>query len=79
MDLVLIPEVSQAIKEGKFHIWAIEEVFEAVEILMGVDSGYTSEFGSKKARQTVFGKAYEKLSMFDQELQKRFLDTHVTG
>jgi lon-related putative ATP-dependent protease len=77
MDLVLIPEVSQAVKEEKFHIWAIEEVFEAVEILTGAESGHTG-FDKKESSHTIFGRAYEKLVTFDQELQKRFLDVSVT-
>lgn len=73
MDVVLLPEISDAVKEGQFHIWAIDDVFEAVPILMGLEAGHTN-FQHESADNTVFGKAYKKLSLFDQELQKRFLD-----
>ncbi|OFW70436.1 MAG: hypothetical protein A2621_00790 [Alphaproteobacteria bacterium RIFCSPHIGHO2_01_FULL_41_14] len=76
-DLVLLPEVSEAVKQEKFHIWAISEVFEAVEILTGMESGHL-DFEEKKAAPTVFRKVYEKLTIFDQQLQKRFLDHYVT-
>lgn len=76
MDLVLLPEISQAVKEGKFHIWAIDDIFEAIEILTGLKSGHTM-FSKHKATDTIFGKAYQKLKLFDKELQKRFLDTAV--
>ncbi|UNM06595.1 MAG: hypothetical protein H6925_02670 [Holosporaceae bacterium] len=76
MDLVLLPEISQAVKEGKFHIWAIDDVFEAIEILTGFKSGHTT-FSTNKVADTIFGKAYQKLELFDKELQKRFLDTAV--
>ena len=76
-DLVLLPEVSEAVKQEKFHIWAISEVFEAVEILTGMESGHL-DFEEKKAAPTVLRKVYEKLTIFDQQLQKRFLDHYVT-
>ncbi|MFI5363595.1 MAG: AAA family ATPase [Elusimicrobiota bacterium] len=35
-DLVLSPEVAQAIKDGKFHIYAVDTVAQGMEILTGV-------------------------------------------
>ena len=38
-DLVLDPEVIEAVKEGKFHIWAVNHVDEGIELLTGVPAG----------------------------------------
>src|SRR6185312_1932448 len=35
-DLQLAPEVAQAIKDGKFHIYAVDTVAQGMEILTGV-------------------------------------------
>ena len=35
-DLALNPEVSQAIKDGKFHIYAVDHVSQGIEIITGV-------------------------------------------
>ena len=73
MDVILMPEISEAVKNEKFHIWAVDNVFEAVEILTGKESG-CHLFEKPEGHDTVFGKAYQKLQRFDTELQKRFLD-----
>jgi lon-related putative ATP-dependent protease len=76
-ELVLLPEVSDAIAQEKFHIWAISDISEAVEILTGMESGHV-DFERETSRLTVFRKVYEKLTVFDQKLQQRFLDLYVT-
>ena len=76
LDLVLLEEISEAVKQEKFHIWAISEVFEAIEILTGIESGHF-DFEKTTASHTVFGKVWEKLRVFDQKLQHRFLDSYV--
>jgi lon-related putative ATP-dependent protease len=38
-NLMLRPEVRQAVREGRFHIWPIEHVDEGVELLMGMPAG----------------------------------------
>ncbi len=38
-DLVLDSEVVEAIKEGKFHIWTVTNVDEAIEVAMGKKAG----------------------------------------
>jgi lon-related putative ATP-dependent protease len=76
-DLVLLPEISEAVRQEKFHIWAISEVSEAVEILTGIESGHL-DFDQKTTKDTVFRRVYEKLMVFDQKLQKRFLDSYIT-
>jgi len=38
-DLMLDPEVVQAVAEGKFRIWAVRDVDEGIEILTGMPAG----------------------------------------
>ncbi len=38
-DLVLAPEVIEAVKEGQFHIWAVDHVDQGIELLTGVPAG----------------------------------------
>jgi lon-related putative ATP-dependent protease len=45
-DLMLSPEVVEAVKEGRFHIWAVSHVDEGIEILTGVPAGTPDEEGN---------------------------------
>ncbi|MBI4963886.1 MAG: AAA family ATPase [Desulfomonile tiedjei] len=38
-DLMLAPEVIDAVKEGQFHIWAVEHVDQGIELLTGIPAG----------------------------------------
>jgi len=42
-NLMLKEEVVKAVREGKFHIWAVETVDEGIEILTGVKAGVKTE------------------------------------
>jgi len=45
-NLVLKPEVLQAVKEGKFHIYTVKNVDEAIEILMEKKAGKLTKRGN---------------------------------
>jgi len=45
-NLMLKKEVLEAVKEGKFHIWAVKTVDEGIEILTGVKAGARKEDGT---------------------------------
>jgi lon-related putative ATP-dependent protease len=45
-DLVLAPEVIEAVKEGKFHIWAVNYVDEGIELLTGIPAGERDDDGN---------------------------------
>lgn len=70
-SVAVIPEVSDAISKGKFHIWTVDSIGDALEILTGVPAGQASFTKDGVMQKTVFGKAYQKLKIFDQELAKR--------
>jgi len=45
-DLMLRQDVRDAVKEGNFHIWAIDDVDDGIEILTGVRAGKRDEKGN---------------------------------
>lgn len=59
-DLLLRPDVRQAIKDGKFHLFAIGTIDEGVEILTGIKAGKRRSDGSFP-EGTVFGTVDRKL------------------
>lgn len=62
-NLVLNDEVTEAVKEGKFHIYAVKSIDEGIEILTGVEAGRKNEDGSYP-EGTINYKVNEKLKKF---------------
>ena len=46
LNLMLNDEVVQAVQEGMFHIWSVQEVEQGIEILTGVPAGKLDEAGN---------------------------------
>lgn len=61
-DLMLNDEIVDAVKAKKFHIYAIERVEEAVELMMGVPAGKVRKDG-QFPEGTVFGKVQHNLDV----------------
>ncbi|MGB9587170.1 MAG: S16 family serine protease, partial [Armatimonadota bacterium] len=61
--LMLKDEVVDAVKEGKFHIWAVRTIDEGIEILTGVPAGVRRENGQFPP-DTVHGRVNAKLQQF---------------
>ena len=59
-DLMLKDEVVEAVKKKEFHIYPVEKVEEAVEILTDVKAGEKTSRGSYEAN-SIFGKVEQKL------------------
>jgi lon-related putative ATP-dependent protease len=59
-DLLLRPDVLQAIKSGKFHLWPVKTITDGIEVLTGVPGGKRQKNG-KFAPGTVFAMADDKL------------------
>ncbi len=57
-NLTLKPEVVEAVREGKFHIWAVSTVDEGVEVLTGVRAG------SPREADTIHGRVAARLRKF---------------
>ena len=62
-DLVLNDEVIQAVKDGVFHIYAIQHIDEGIELLMDYPAGKKDEQGMFP-EDSVHGKVYAKLKSF---------------
>jgi predicted ATP-dependent protease len=61
-DLMLNDEIVEAVRSKKFHIYPIERVEEAVELMMGVPAGKVRKDG-RFPDGTVFGKVQHNLDV----------------
>ncbi|NPA94171.1 MAG: AAA family ATPase [Thermodesulfobacteria bacterium] len=68
-DLNLRHEIVQAVRDGKFNVWAIETVEEGVELLTGMKAGKADEEG-RYPEGTLFHLVDKRLKHFS-ELAKR--------
>ncbi len=66
-DLMLSGEVVQAVREGKFHVYAIDTIEEGIELLTGVAAGDDKEGGY--APNSVFARAAQRLSEYAQAVR----------
>jgi lon-related putative ATP-dependent protease len=62
-NLMLKPEVTKAVEEGRFHIWAISHVDQGIEILTRLPAG------SPDQADTIHGKAASRLRDFAEALK----------
>lgn len=69
-NLSLRDEVADAIRAGKFHIWSVETVDEAVALFTGKPNGEMDANGAYPA-DTVYGRVAARLSEFDRILTER--------
>jgi len=65
-DLMLKPKVIDAVKQGKFHIWAISKVEEGLEILTGQPAGELGPDGCYP-EGSVFAKVKDRLRKLAEE------------
>ena len=66
-NLMLRDEVIQAVQEGKFHIYAVRDIKEGIELLTGMEAGDLQEDGTYPAG-TLFARADERLKRFNDVL-----------
>jgi lon-related putative ATP-dependent protease len=45
-DLMLRDDVTQAVREGRFHVWSVETIDEGIEVLTGLTAGERSAEGN---------------------------------
>jgi len=62
-NLMLAPEVTKAVADGRFHIWAISQVDEGIEVLTGVRAG------SPEEPDSIHGRVQARLKEFAAALQ----------
>ena len=68
-NLMLRPEVVEAVKEGKFHIYAVSTVDEGIEVLTGVPAGKRGKDGKYPAG-TINRKVADTLKEMADKLKK---------
>lgn len=73
--LVLDERVSDAVKEGKFNIYAVSSVEEAIQILTGLDAGTRGTDGCFPER-TFFGKVERRLLDFEKRRKALAAEVH---
>ncbi len=59
-NLMLRPEIVNAVEKGKFHIYPVKHISEGIELLTGVPAGEMDEDG-QYPEDSVFGKAKQRL------------------
>jgi len=69
-NLVLRPDVVQAVKEGKFHVHAVGTIDEGIEVLTGIAAGERSPDGYYPAN-SINGRVEKTLTRFSEQ-QKQF-------
>lgn len=62
VDLTLRDEVVQAVREGKFHIYAIDHIDEAINLMTNQEAGILTD--GKYPKSTIHGLVYRKLRKF---------------
>lgn len=70
-NLMLKDEVLEAVKEGKFHLYAVERIEEGIEILTGVPAGELNEDGVYP-EGSIFQRVDQKLKSFSIALKNSF-------
>jgi len=59
-DLMLCKEIIQDVQDGKFHIYAISKIEDAIYLLFGMEAG-AMDNNQKYPDNTLFGLVYKKL------------------
>ncbi|HRS01793.1 MAG TPA: ATP-dependent protease, partial [Bacteroidota bacterium] len=62
-DLMLCKEIIQDVQDGKFHIYAISKIEDAVPLLFGMEAGIM-DTDKKYPENTLFGKVYKSLERY---------------
>lgn len=68
-NLMLKDEVLEAVKEGLFHIYAVSNIEEGLELLSGIPAGKAGEDGAYP-EGSVFGRVDRKLSEYNEGLSR---------
>ena len=74
-DLMLREDVLKTVDEGRFHVWAIDNVDDGIEILTGVKAGVMDKKG-RYPRGTVNYAVQKNLEMFYKQYVRYAKETH---
>jgi predicted ATP-dependent protease len=66
-NLVLDQEVQEAVANGSFHLWAVDKINDALELLLGTPCGEPDADGNYPP-DSIFGRVTEQLAAFNRYL-----------
>jgi predicted ATP-dependent protease len=69
-NVVLRPEVAQAVADGKFNVWSVSTIEQGIELLTGVPAGVRGS-DHKYPEGTVFRRVEDRLDEYEQALRMR--------
>ena len=70
-NLVLRPEVAEAVEAGRFHLWSVRTAAEAIELFTGMKAGKPGREGRYPA-SSIFGRVQQTLDDFDKALDRDY-------
>jgi predicted ATP-dependent protease len=73
-----MPEVSEAVSRGEFHVWTVERVEDAIELLTGLPAGAPDAAGDYP-EDSLYGRVARQLAAFDEGLAERRLAPETPG
>ena len=68
-NLMLDPEVIDAVAAGKFHVWAVTSIDEGIELLTGVPAGQAQNDGTYPP-ESVHGRVQGRLAAYAENLER---------
>ena len=68
--LVLRDDVAEAVADGRFHLWSVATVDEAIKVFTGIEAGMPGPDGAYPP-DTVYGRVMNELQIFDHILAER--------
>ena len=74
-NLMLRPDVVEAVRAGKFHIYAVNTIDEGIEVLTGISAGERDGSGSYPGG-SVNDRVQKKLQQYTEQQRKLSAETH---
>jgi hypothetical protein len=75
---MLRADVVQAVKDGKFYIYAVDSIDEGIEVLTGVPAGERDSDGHYP-EQSINGRVAKKLLQFSEQLKQTAPSADLMG